>query len=271
MKILVFADVVGRVGREAVKLVLPDLLAEHTPLLTIANIENLAHGTGITLRTVCEMKEMGIDVFTGGNHIWDNPRYTEVFGDKELGPMLVRPINDVKVVPGEGKRTFEKNGFKVTVINVMGTVFFRDEYPSPFDALDEAMGNIPEDHIILIDMHTEATSEKALIGRYVDGRASAIWGSHTHVPTADERILPNGTAFISDVGMCGAHNESIGIRYDLALQLVKDKKKTYLEPPRHGMGEVNAILLTFDDGSQKPSKIERIRRLVDVPERTLDE
>ena len=267
MRVLVFADVVGRIGREAVKQALPVWKKRYEPTLTVANIENLAHGAGISLRTVNDLVDAGVDVMTGGNHIWDKPAYMEVFADPDLSQRIVRPLNDVGVKPGKGSLTIEKDGVSFTLLNVMGQVFFKLDYPSPFVAIDEALLKADPNSIILLDIHAETTSEKALISRYVDGRVSAVWGSHTHVPTADERLLPGGTAVITDVGLTGAHNESIGISYEAALARVKDGEKRQFTPPDHGSAEANAILLTFSEGSRLPSSIERLRMLVDIPTR----
>ena len=158
----------------------------------------------------------------------------------------------------------EKDGRRFTILNVMGQTFFKNAYPSPFDALDQALTKADPDSIILLDVHAETTSEKALISRYADGRVSAVWGSHTHVPTADERILPGGTAFMTDVGLTGAHNESIGIEYEKALTLVKDGVKTHLAPPYSGPAEVNAALLFFKSGNRLPASIKRLREIVTV-------
>lgn len=270
MHVLIFADIVGRIGRRAIQQVLPAWKAEYQPVLTIANIENLAHGAGITPITVEQMVNAGIDAFTGGNHMWDKPSYMDVFANEELAKRIVRPLNEIKVAPGEGMRAIEKEGVTFTLMNVMGQVFFKHEYPSPFEALDEALEKADKRSIILLDIHAEATSEKALLSRYVDGRVSVVWGSHTHVPTADERILPEGTAAITDIGLTGAHNESIGIRYDQALAMVKDGERAYLTPPNAGPAEVNAILLTFEEGERFPSSIKRLREIVDIPEEALD-
>lgn len=264
MTILVFADIVGRIGREALAQILPKWKTEFTPTLTLANIENLAHGGGITPRTVAKLIELGVDVMTGGNHMWDNPAYMEVFANKDLAGHIVRPLNDVGVKPGVGALELEKDGRRFTILNVMGQTFFKNAYPSPFDALDQALTKADPDSIILLDVHAETTSEKALISRYADGRVSAVWGSHTHVPTADERILPGGTAFMTDVGLTGAHNESIGIEYEKALTLVKDGVKTHLAPPYSGPAEVNAALLFFKSGNRLPASIKRLREIVTV-------
>ncbi|MBI2484915.1 YmdB family metallophosphoesterase [Candidatus Uhrbacteria bacterium] len=265
MTILVFGDVVGKIGREAVRLVLPKWREHYTPALILANAENLAHGAGITTKTVREMHDMGINVLTGGNHLWDKPAYADVFADPELSPMFVRPLNEVRTVPGVGARLVERGETSFAILNLMGQAFFKDAYPSPFAAVDEALEKIPPEAIVLVDVHAEATSEKALLGKYLDGRATAVWGTHTHVPSADQRLLPRGTAFATDVGMSGAHNESIGIRYDLALALMKDKKKSQLVPPENGPAEVNALLVTLDETSRRAKDILRLREIVEIP------
>lgn len=264
MKVLVFADIVGRIGRRAIQQVLPEWKLEHDPTLIIANCENLAHGAGVTMKTLHEMFNEGIDIFTSGNHIWDKPSYTEVFADETLKNHVIRPLNETQFIPGEGSTTIEKNGTTFVVMNVLGRVFFKNEYTSPFDAVDEVLENTPNEAITLIDFHAEATSEKAVLSLYLDGRVSAIWGSHTHVPTADERLLPKGTATITDIGMTGAHNESIGIHYDQAIIAVKEQKGVHLTPPDHGSAEVNAVLIEFDEGETKPKSIKRLRKIVEV-------
>ena len=267
MRVLVFADVVGRIGREALRTALPAWKERYKPTLTVANIENLAHGAGISLPTVQALVDAGVDVMTGGNHMWDKPAYMEVFADADLSKRIARPLNDVGVKPGSGKLLFERDGVLFIVLNVMGQAFFKSEYTSPFEALDTALSETHPEAIVLLDIHAEVTSEKAVISRYVDGRVSAVWGSHTHVPTADERILSNGTAFITDVGLTGAHNESIGIAYEQALGFMKDGVRAHFTPPDSGPAEVNAILLTFPEGSHFPSSIERLRELVEIPKR----
>lgn len=266
MNILIFGDVVGRIGRRALATVLSQWKATYTPTLTVANVENLAHGAGISHPTITELVDLGVDVMTGGNHLWDKAAYMDVFADPNLARRIARPLNDVGVRPGNGVCTFEKEGHVFHVLNVMGQAFFKAEYTSPFEAIDTALASIPIETITLLDIHAETTSEKAVLGRYVDGRVSAVWGTHTHVPTADERLLPHGTAFVTDVGLTGAHNEAIGVSYELVLPRLKDGIKGYFTPPRFGPAEVNAILLTFEEGSRFPSAIERLRSLVEIPE-----
>ena len=264
MWVLFFGDVVGKPGRKAVAEFLSRLRGVRDVDLVIANGENAASGMGLTDSVVRELFDAGVDVLTGGNHMWDNPAYMEVFANKDLAGHIVRPLNDVGVKPGVGALELEKDGRRFTILNVMGQTFFKNAYPSPFDALDQALTKADPDSIILLDVHAETTSEKALISRYADGRVSAVWGSHTHVPTADERILPGGTAFMTDVGLTGAHNESIGIEYEKALTLVKDGVKTHLAPPYSGPAEVNAALLFFKSGNRLPASIKRLREIVTV-------
>lgn len=262
--ILVFADVVGKIGRDALKQILPEWKKKYKPILTITNIENLAHGAGITAKTLSELDAMGIDAFTGGNHLWDKPAYMDIFADPTWAARIARPLNEVKDVPGSGRILLERNGIRFALLNVMGQVFFKQAYRSPFIALDSALADTQDGTVTLVDIHAEATSEKAVLGRWLDGRVSMVWGSHTHVPSADERILPKGTGFITDIGPCAAHNESIGIVYEAALAVFKDRIKTPLTPPDTGAAEVNALLVEFDGDSTSPSRLTRLRRLVDV-------
>lgn len=264
MQVLVFGDVVGRIGREALRLVLPQWREAYAPAFVIANVENLAHGAGITTRTLQDLRDLSIDAFTGGNHLWDKTTYMEIFADKTLAQHIVRPLNDTGSKPGTGHGIFSVEGRAIHVLNVMGQAFFKESYGSPFDVLDAELANISESDLVFIDIHADTTSEKAVISRYVDGRASAVWGTHTHVPTADERLLPLGTAFQTDVGLTGAHNESIGILYTSALSVIKNHVRAPFTPPSDGSAEVNALLLTFNETSRFPTAIKRLREIVHV-------
>jgi calcineurin-like phosphoesterase len=210
------------------------------------------------------MKDMGVDILTGGNHLWDKPTYQDVFADPELSLIMVRPLNESRTVPGTGLRLVTKGETTIAILNVMGQVYFKTAYPSPFAALDTALVSVPTNATVLVDVHAEATSEKAIMGKYLDGRASAVWGTHTHVPSADQRILPRGTAFATDIGLTGAHNESIGIRYEAALAVVKDKAKAELVPPETGPAEVNALVVEINELSGRAKNITRLREIVEI-------
>ena len=216
MKILFIGDIVGRPGRQAVLNILRTFIRKNNINLTIANGENAAGGFGLTPKVAEELFSMGIDVLTSGNHIWDKKEIIELI---ETEKRLLRPANYPPGVPGLGSAVFTtRDGEKIGVINLEGRVFMsRIECPfrtaeREIEKLEKATSNI------IIDMHAEATSEKIALGRFLDGRVGAIIGTHTHVQTADEMILPGGTAYISDVGMTGSRDSVIGVRSELILQ-----------------------------------------------------
>lgn len=267
MKILIFGDTVGRIGREAVTKILPELKAEYQIDLVIMNAENLAHGFGVTKKIILEMIEAGVDVFTSGNHIWNNEKYHEVFSDPKLQKIVLRPYNDLKTT-GRGQTIIEKNGQKISVVNLSGIVFMEEANATNFiSAADEitARAERAEAKISIVDFHAEATSEKAVLGLYLDGRVSALLGTHTHVPTADERILPKGTAFVSDIGMTGAHNQAIGGMYGPILEGMKIGELGKFEVPESGPVEVNAVVITINETNGLATSIQRIRKFVYSP------
>jgi 2',3'-cyclic-nucleotide 2'-phosphodiesterase len=211
MRVLFLGDVVGRSGRSAVIEALPSLRERYRLDFVAVNGENVAGGFGITEAILVELLDAGADVVTSGNHVFDQ-RETIVFIERY--DRLLRPINYPQGTPGKGVGLFKaRNGAEVLVINAMGRVFMAD-LDDPFRAVEkelEACGLKSSADAILVDFHAEATSEKEAMGFFVDGRASAVIGTHTHVPTADEQILPRGTAYISDVGMCGDFNSVLGM------------------------------------------------------------
>jgi len=214
MRLLFIGDVVGRAGRRAVCDVLPDLRARYAIDFAIVNGENAAGGFGITEQIFHDLRDAGADVVTTGNHVWDQ-RETLVYIERH--DRLLRPINFPPGTPGRGAGLFEaRNGAQVLVLNVMGRLFMND-LDCPFQALDRELGACAlktAADAIFVDFHAEATSEKQAAAHYIDGRASALVGTHTHVPTADDQVLPGGTAFMSDVGMSGDYNSVIGMERD---------------------------------------------------------
>ncbi len=214
MRLLFIGDVVGRAGRRAVCEALPELRARYAIDFAIVNGENAAGGFGITEQIFHDLRDAGADVVTTGNHVWDQ-RETLVYIERH--DRLLRPINFPPGTPGRGAGLFEaRNGAQVLVINVMGRLFMNN-LDCPFHALDRELSACPLKQAadaIFIDFHAEATSEKAAAAHYVDGRASALIGTHTHVPTADAQVLPGGTAFLSDAGMSGDYNSVIGMEPD---------------------------------------------------------
>jgi hypothetical protein len=216
LNILFIGDIVGRPGRHLVRDALPQLVDQHVVDLVVANAENAAAGFGLTPDVVAELFDIGIDVMTTGNHVWDK-RDGLVCLDQE--PALLRPANYPPGAPGQGVGVFHTAaGLPVAVINLEGRVFMGG-LDCPFRKADELLEGLGAGQkIIMVDFHAEATSEKGALAAYLDGRVSAVVGTHTHVQTADERVMPGGTAFISDAGMTGARDSVIGIRKELSIQ-----------------------------------------------------
>ena len=214
-RLLFIGDVVGEPGRRAVESTLPKLIEQHEPDLVVTNGENIAGGLGITERTAQKLLAAGTDVITTGNHVY---RHNEVYEFLDRSDRIVRPANYLESNPGRGYTVFEKDGVRWGVVNLSGRVFV-DAAHSPFHVADKILSKLEgEADYVMVDFHAEATSEKVALGWYLDGRALAVIGTHTHVPTADARVLPGGTAYISDVGMTGARGGVIGVKRD---QIIK--------------------------------------------------
>lgn len=265
MRILFFGDIFGRPGREALASTLPRICKAYKPHIVIANVENLAHGKGITRQTLEEVRRCGVDVFTSGNHIWAKKEGNELLNDPSIA--IVRPANYPSRLPGRGVLIFEKEGERLLVINLLGQVLMRETPDSPFAKIDEilktyARRSLP---VKLIDFHGEVTSEKKAFGWYVDGRVSAVLGTHTHVPTADLQILPQKTAYISDVGMVGPHHSIIGLNPDAALTHFLTKTPIKFEVAGGRTIEVNGVFLDIDSKRGFATHIEQIREIVEIP------
>jgi metallophosphoesterase (TIGR00282 family) len=216
IRVLCVGDIFGKPGREAVKRLLPPLIDRLGLDLVVANAENAAGGVGLTSETAGALLQLPVALLTGGNHIW---RHRELIPLLERDPRLIRPYNLPAGTPGRGYAVCETPaGIKVGVINLQGRIFM-DPLPSPFEAADAAIDLLREQTpVILVDIHAEATSEKRALGWYLDGRVSAVFGTHTHVPTADEEILPQGTGYLTDLGMTGPYDSVIGMRKQEVLQ-----------------------------------------------------
>jgi len=262
MKFLVFGDVTGRVGREGMAKALPQLREEYEPDLVIANIENIAHGSGITPDTVREAQSWGVDVFTTGDHAWDNTAGISILND--LAIPIVRPANYPDGIPGRGFTVISNGAWRIAIISLQGQVFFNNDPANPFYAIDDIL-NQPEvaaANIRLVDFHAEATSEKRAFGWHVDGSISAMWGTHTHVPTADAQILPKGTGFISDLGMVGLHESVIGADTSGAMKRFLTQTKHKLTYDSVGGAEIGAVFLEVDPSGGETTKIEHVRRVL---------
>jgi hypothetical protein len=258
IKILFFGDIVGKPGRKAVAKVLPDLKKEHQPDFVMANAENLAHGVGITTKTMAECQAAGIDFFTSGNHVWRKDGVQEIF--KDLDAPLIRPANFPPGLPGTGHKLITIGKHPLLVINLNGQVFIEGEFSSPFKEIDLILKQYQntELHGIIVDMHAEATSEKVAFGLYTDGRVTAVLGTHTHIPTADERILSQGTAYITDVGMVGLKDSVLGVDRTIIIEKFLTQKSKAHDIPEKGQCVVNAVLVTLNTQTKKAKKITRI-------------
>ena len=258
MKILFIGDIVGRPGRSIVRSILPKLRDEFSPDIIIANGENSAAGIGITKKVYDELMGMGIDVITMGNHIWDR---REFIPDIESCPNIVRPANYPEAVPGKGYNVFSFKGTKYAVINLLGRVFMPC-INCPFEVADKIIEELKkETPVILLDFHGEATSEKNALAWHLDGKVSAVIGTHTHVQTADERILPKGTAFITDAGMVGAYDSIIGVQKEQIIKRFLLSMPERFEPEDRGPGLFNGLVMDIDDNG-RAKEIKRIFRVV---------
>ncbi len=261
MRILFIGDIFGRPGRTIVQERLPELLKQHRIDLVIANGENAAGGFGITPSLAEEFFEIGIEVITTGNHIWDKREIIDYFQAADGNPYsparrLIRPANYPAGMPGwgwyEGKT---RAGIDYAVINLQGRVFMTSN-DDPFRAADEILKQI-QAKIIVVDIHAEATSEKMSIGWYLDGRVSAVVGTHTHVPTADEHVLPNGTAYITDVGMTGPYDSVIGVKKELIINRFLTNMPVRFEAATANV-KLCAAVIDADETTGKARSIERI-------------
>ncbi len=255
ISILVIGDIVGRAGRRALKDHLPRLIDRHAVDFVVANGENLAAGFGMTDKIVDEILNMGIDVLTNGNHCWDK---RDIIPRMEEDDRLIRPQNFSAEAPGRGW-TIQQTaaGHKVAVINLIGQVFM-GPWDSPFAAVERVLEEIPEDvAAILVDMHGEASSEKVGMGWLLDGRASFVFGTHTHIPTCDETILPGGTAYQTDVGMTGSYQSIIGMQVEGALYRMIQKMPRRFEPVERG-GSIFATLVQVQTDNRRAISIKRI-------------
>jgi 2',3'-cyclic-nucleotide 2'-phosphodiesterase len=215
VKLLFVGDVVGGIGRRTLAEVLPGLRDRHRPDFVVVNGENAAGGLGITRKTARELFDQGVDAITLGNHAY---RHREVYGYLDQEPRIVRPANFPKGSPGKGHTVVEANGMRLGVVNLSGLVFL-EAVRSPFAEVDALLAELRDkSDAVLVDMHAEATSEKVAMGWHVDGRVLACVGTHTHIPTADARVLPGGTAYVTDVGMTGPRGGVIGVKREQALE-----------------------------------------------------
>lgn len=255
MNILVLGDIVGKPGRKAVRNLLPEIHKKHGIDFTIANAENAAGGRGLTKDVMQELLALNIDVLTMGNHVWDNK---DIFTFIDDEPRLIRPTNYPPYCPGQGYHVYSA-GFnkKLAVINVSGRVFLT-ALDCPFRTMEEILEDFQEQvDIIIVDFHAEATSEKLAFAHYFDGRVSAVLGTHTHIQTADERIMPAGTAYITDMGMTGPEDSILGMDKEQVITKLITQRPVRLEVAK-GPAQLQGVVLELDEESNKVISITRI-------------
>jgi len=254
-RILFVADVVGQPGRDAVKAIVPALKQELQPHLTVLNGENAAGGFGLTAKIVAELKGAGADVITSGNHVFAQKEFV---ADLPKLERVLRPANYPPPAPGQGWCTVEVAGHQVLVMNLIGRIFL-DSLDDPFRAADAILSAHPETRIAFCDMHAEATSEKTAMGWYLDGRVSAVVGTHTHIPTADARVLPKGTAYVTDVGMVGPRDGCIGMDKDVVIQrFLTGVPNRFVVAS--GPVTFNSVLVNIDASTGRATSIQRVDR-----------
>jgi len=257
MVVLIFGDIFGRPGRNAVAAALPDLKAQYCPDIILGNAENLAGGRGVNKKTFGELMEMGFHGLTGGNHMWDNK---EVYSILESDPRLLRPANFPSPVgypcPGKGHGIIRNGDKAIFVVNVLGRVFM-DAVECPFATVDKILRENTPDLPVFVDVHCDATSEKYAMGWHLAGRVTAVTGTHSHVQTADERVLPGGTAYITDIGMSGAFDSVIGMNREEVIKKFITKRPTHFQTARENPGVSCVVIKVGPD--RRATSIERLR------------
>lgn len=244
-RLLFIGDVVGEPGRRALLDRLPDLRGRYRPNLIVVNAENIAGGLGITERTATDLLNSGVDVLTTGNHVY---RHREAYSFLEATNRVVRPANYLDTNPGKGHTVIAKDGVRWGVLNLSGTVYM-DAARSPFQEAERVLGSLAEEaDLVAVDFHAEVTSEKVAMGWHLDGRVLAVLGTHTHVPTADARVLPGGTAYITDVGMTGARNSVIGVKTEQALERFVTQLPVRFETSDQDVWIMGCVVESTDNG-----------------------
>lgn len=262
--VLFFGDIVGKIGRQALQAVLPDLKKEFQPDLVIANVENIAHGNGITEKTLQDALAAGVDFCTSGNHVLGKQEAESLLVRKDIP--LIRPANYPPGLPGDGYRIVEVASRPVAIVNMMGRVFMKEDLDCPFRGIDVIIAECNARGVksIIIDFHAEATSEKTAFAHYVDGRATAVIGTHTHIPTADTIILAGGTARVTDAGMAGALDSVIGVRKEPIIKSFLTQTGRTVEIPEEGEAIVNGVMVQFDPMTGRATAISRVDRQVRI-------
>ncbi len=259
MKILFCGDIVGKSGRNAIEKYVPKLKAELGLDLVIANVDNASGGFGINKNTCDELMAVGVDIMTGGDHIWDQK---DTIGFIQNQKNLLRPLNFPKHTPGNGAIVFNTKNHKILVIHLLGQVFIKNNLNCPFEMVEDLLKNYQlgkNIDSIIVDIHAEATSEKMAMGKFLDGKVSFVVGSHTHIPTNDFHIMRQGTAYQTDAGMCGDYNSVIGMQEGVPLKSFLTKRRVGKMEPATGEATFCATLVEIDDKTGLAKKIEAIK------------
>ncbi len=269
LKILFFGDVTGEPGRKAIKKALPGLLASENPDLVLANVDNLAHGKGITTKTLEELIRAGVMGFTTGNHGFSKKELSdEAFA--KYKDIIARPANIPDTYPGNTAIKIPTKKGSVLIGHFLGQVFMEKQFADPitsvFDVFTDWLFKNKTDVVAtFIDLHAEVTSEKVAFGYHADGKVSAVLGTHTHVPTADAKILPEGTAYITDVGMCGAAGSVLGMKKEVSLDRFVNKSYSPYEIPENAVSaELSYVMINIDETTGKAVEIKAIHKLIDI-------
>jgi len=264
MKILFIGDIVAKPGRKTIEKILPEIKEEYSPDFVIANAENLSHGNGFSPDHIGKMQKAGIDFFTSGDHTWGNKKGVIELDNPDFP--VIRPANYASdKVPGKGYKIIEvSSANKILVINLLGRVFIRRDYECPFHYVDKILKENADEKFaaIIVDLHAEASSEKYAMSFYLDGRVTAVLGTHTHVPTADYRILENGTATMTDVGMTGPYDSVIGVKKDIIIESFLSQMPGKFEPENNGPMVFNAALIEIDKNTAKALTIQHIQKVI---------
>lgn len=259
MRIIFLGDIVGEPGRQGLKIAIPELIETYAPDFIVVNGENAAGGSGITPKIAYEIFRYKVDVITLGDHTWDQREIQSFFAEE---PRLIRPFNFPKDCPGAGHIVVTGNSIKLGVINAMGRTFMDIPVDNPFNTIDDLIAKIKEETpCILVDFHAETTSEKIALGFMLDGKVSAVLGTHTHVQTADEKILPHGTAYITDVGFCGPHDSVLGRDKNVIIQRFKTCMPHRM-PIALNDNQIDGVFLELDDTTGKTTHLERLQHPV---------
>lgn len=257
MKILFIGDIVAKPGRQLVQKLLPGIRKKERIDFALANAENLAHGRGVTKETLDEMLGSGVDYFTSGNHVFHQENFAEILNDESF--RILRPANYPSDLPGRGFTKLDLNGINLLLVNLSGNTLIKGPLSDPFRKADEILDQfLTEKQLVtIIDFHAELTSEKRAFGFYLDGRVSAVLGTHTHVGTIDSQILPQNTAYITDVGMTGSYDSVLGVEKEIIIENQMNPFPQRFEWEKEGRKIFNSVVLDFD----KNGRAKKIKRL----------